>query len=506
MVHTQNTPVATSSTPLLAPVEYSSSNPAPIPWRLLVPILLIRIVDSISYILVFPFITEFITSLHAPHDKVGLYAGLAEGCLMAVEAFCATSWARAADRWGRKRCLVWGVAVTGTGCALVGFGQSVGWIIFWRAFYGLTPAGVLTRTVVAEISHSSNRSRIFAIYSPMLSLGVIIGNLIGGELAKPYGKLPWWMGGSMKIWQHFPYALPCVVCSILSLSVVVLCWYTLEETKKSPEKDQDEDVQGEARETNTFKAVLQVPQFMLVMGILCSFQLASFAFEGLFTVFLWTPVKRGGLGLPVHFIGLTNSLSSAIYILVSPVLAPLIEDKFGLKGGLALTSGAMPLEALVIPLAQFAATKGLAWTGVMLGVQCLLKNFHCMGWSQGDNLIFAVVGAYPELTASASAIQCIAGAIGRASGPVISGWVFSFSTAFPAVSLGRQLSWIVLFIICLPPLLLVTVIPRLTEDGKDVESQVEVVKENKVGYEVVGAYTVAEGYYGATGVEVVVVR
>ena len=42
----------------------------------------------------------------------------------------------------------------------------------------------------------------------------MLGAFIGGELAHPYGRLPWWLGGTSEFWRRWPYALPCVVAFV----------------------------------------------------------------------------------------------------------------------------------------------------------------------------------------------------------------------------------------------------------------------------------------------------
>ncbi|TYJ57073.1 hypothetical protein B9479_002174 [Cryptococcus floricola] len=403
------------STPLLrrpSSTPYTPSNPAPLPWPLLLPILLLRTADAATYMLIFPFITSYITSLHPPPTLIGFYAGLAEGALMAVEAVCAVGWGWAGDRWGRKRCLVWGVAVTGTFGGVAGFGKSVGWVIFWRAMYGFTPTGVLTKTVVAEIAHPTNRARIFSIYSPAFSVGIIIGSLLGGELAGPARRV----GRDWAWLEAYPYALPGIVNGVLTMVVCVVAWCMLEETKKDHGKDDEDETP-----VNKYKAIWRVPHFVHAVAIFCFdiyavFQLGTFAFEGLFTIYTYTPIPLGGLGLPIRTIGLISSLSSLLYILVSPVLSPWLEARYGLGKSMLLTTGTMPLEALIIPIAQYAATLsgrggwGRAPTWVMLVVQVGMKNFHCMAWPQSDHLIYSVLDGYPRLVGSASAVVLIAGA------------------------------------------------------------------------------------------------
>ena len=104
-----------------------------IPWRSLLPILFLRLADGMVYGVVFPFITAYLISLDAPSDKLGLYAGLAEGSLMAVEALLATTWASLADKYGRRPCMLWGLVSNLIACGALGFSTSVWQIILWRA-------------------------------------------------------------------------------------------------------------------------------------------------------------------------------------------------------------------------------------------------------------------------------------------------------------------------------------------------------------------------------------
>ncbi len=50
----------------------------PIPWKSLFPILFLCYADACTYGVVFPFITDMITSFEVPEDKIGLYSGLGE--------------------------------------------------------------------------------------------------------------------------------------------------------------------------------------------------------------------------------------------------------------------------------------------------------------------------------------------------------------------------------------------------------------------------------------------
>jgi hypothetical protein len=57
-------------------------------------------------------------------------------------------------------------------------------------------------------------------------------------------------------------------------------------------------------------------------------------------------------------------------------------------------------------------------------------------------------------------------AFGRAIGPSVSGWLFSVSTSYPTGSLGRQMSWLLMLSIAIPPVVLVRLLPRENVDDK----------------------------------------
>lgn len=200
-----------------------------IPWKQLIPLMLFRIADAASYVVIFPFIVDMITSFNVAQDRIGLYAGLGEGTLMLVEAVVAPVWAKLADKYGRRPCMLGGFGILLASNAMVGFCSQVWQVIFWRAvcesyseeahfttstdelIVGINPIGVVGKIFASEICHPGNRAKVFSIFSPGFSMGAMVGTFLGGELAHPYGRMPWWLGGTTELWKRWPYGLPCVV-------------------------------------------------------------------------------------------------------------------------------------------------------------------------------------------------------------------------------------------------------------------------------------------------------
>jgi MFS family permease len=104
-----------------------------IPWKPLLPILLFRLADAANYTAAFPFLVDMVTSLRVKPSQIGLYAGLGEGVLMIVEAVAAPFWAKAADRFGRKRTVLLGFILPLLANLLVGFSTRIWQIVLWRS-------------------------------------------------------------------------------------------------------------------------------------------------------------------------------------------------------------------------------------------------------------------------------------------------------------------------------------------------------------------------------------
>nr|XP_018260991.1 uncharacterized protein I303_06708 [Kwoniella dejecticola CBS 10117]OBR83149.1 hypothetical protein I303_06708 [Kwoniella dejecticola CBS 10117] len=367
----------------------------PIPWYHLSPLILLRILDALSYSIVFPCIVAYIASLDSasvPRDKIGLYAALAEGSLLAAEALSSPFWAFMADRYGRKPCLIWGFAPVICSVGMTGFGRGVWWIILWRALFGLNPGPVLSRTMFTELSHPTNRSFIFSFWGPLYSLGTVFGTFLGGLLAEPYDKVPWFLGGEAQIWRDWPYALPGVICSVLGILTLIICQIMVTETKPNTSRhltdnDNDNDNRSlnedESADLNTnvnskawcskIKRTWEVPNFRFALLCFC----ATYAYDGFFSVFCYASISQGGWGFSIETIGTVASLSSLVHVIITPFLAPRLQTMLGNKPLFCLAAAIIPFEALLVPAFQYStAAYGKSAAYVTLGMQVMLKNLH----------------------------------------------------------------------------------------------------------------------------------
>ena len=146
----------------------------------------------------FPIITDMVTSFDVPRDQIGFYAGFGEGVLMLVEAAMATTWAKLADRWGRRPCMLWGQLFAILAAGMVGFSTKVWHVVFWRAVRESTRQIVKERLMSSgpEPSWRTEQNPGFRNIKPFKPESYILhllSQLLGRDVG---GNISWWTAGT----------------------------------------------------------------------------------------------------------------------------------------------------------------------------------------------------------------------------------------------------------------------------------------------------------------------
>ncbi|POW18253.1 hypothetical protein PSHT_06002 [Puccinia striiformis] len=149
------------------------------------------------------------------------------------------------------------------------------------------------------------------------AVGIIIGPLIGGYLAKPATQYPEYFG-KIEFLIDYPYFLPCFIAGMINLLAVIVGFFFLDETLPSKKRtrnlpldnDSDEDVDDVASETGEivtepkpkFSALFTPTVISVLLGsLLVFFQMSSLA--TLIPLFAYTRFEDGGLGLNLRQMG-----------------------------------------------------------------------------------------------------------------------------------------------------------------------------------------------------------
>jgi len=180
------------------------------------------------------------------------------------------------------------------------------------------------------------------------AVGIIVGPLIGGYLAKPASQYPAYFG-NWGFLIDYPYFLPCFIAGFINLFAAMVGFFFLEETlasKKTPrnlprpvnrnrEGDIGQDLGSDSGcdESVTDPApkiwALFTPSIisLLLGSLLVFFQMSSLA--TLVPLFAYTRFEDGGLGLNLRQMGTVLTTNGLAAVIVQTMLFPYLHGRWG---------------------------------------------------------------------------------------------------------------------------------------------------------------------------------
>lgn len=292
--------------------------PTPLPVIQVAIVIFLRTVVPINLQIIFPFINQHVNDLpNSPaHDqpaRVGYYVGIIEGIFLACMCVISLPFGRYADKLGRKTMLLVGLGGATLSTLAFGFASSLQMMIFCRAISGLTNGSVgVLRTVMAEITDASNRSRAFTLFPLAFASGTSIGALIGGQAYQSFET------------TRYPAALPCGIAGIISATGLLVTLLFFKETLPPEKRRKSENETG----TPSVRELL-TPTLTLLLFNYAFLSFSNAAQIAIFPLFAFTPVHLGGLGWNQQRIGTVMALQAIPTVLVQLALFPKYQKRFG---------------------------------------------------------------------------------------------------------------------------------------------------------------------------------
>ncbi|PWY95192.1 MFS general substrate transporter [Aspergillus sclerotioniger CBS 115572] len=309
--------------------------------RTLIMVGLIALMEPISATMLFPFV-YFMVKDFDPSDveHIGLRAGLVTTAFFIPQMITTIPYGIISDRYGRKPVLLAGLIGSAVFLGLFGLSRSLPWAIASRVlcgfFNGNSP---ITRTVAGEIADRAhlNQGKVFAIFGLTGALGYVVGPMIGGALAKPaelYG-----LRGPGNIFGIYPYLLPCLIGTLMILTVTIISLFLLEETndrvlRKDPGGETADEIQPllPSSIVSDGKRHGLLSRSMIAMMVSILFMcLHAIAFDEGLPVFLASPSTTSppvGLGFTSAQIARTLSCMSPVLLLTQFVGYPMLSRHF----------------------------------------------------------------------------------------------------------------------------------------------------------------------------------
>lgn len=110
-----------------------------------------------------------------------------------------------------------------------------------RSLCGLLNGNIgVAKCVLGEITDDSNQSFAFSLFGFLYGMGTLVAPMLGGLLSNPATKYPN-LFGNWGLFIEFPYLLPCIISSLVSLFGFVVGLLFFEETLHKSQASEDHD-------------------------------------------------------------------------------------------------------------------------------------------------------------------------------------------------------------------------------------------------------------------------
>ncbi|CAK9082867.1 unnamed protein product [Durusdinium trenchii] len=221
---------------------------------------IMRLIDSMNVTMIMPYgvqmVARFLNQDTANPQVSTAFAWLV-GLYSFFEIVFSPFWGVVADRYGRRPCLLIGMAGTGIATILLSLGPSLTAVFLFRAMDGFFCGNqAVLRTYLGELVDKSNEAHAFSFLVLFFVLGFIVGPLLGA-LAFPARWAPQVFGGTL--FEQYPVLLPNLLFGVFTAIVCIIGFVYLEETlPKSKREVEVNEVDPEASEVTDGQLATEV--------------------------------------------------------------------------------------------------------------------------------------------------------------------------------------------------------------------------------------------------------
>jgi MFS family permease len=281
------------------------------------------VVDLIGFGIVIPILPFLSPQLGGGNDDIAFILAT----YSVAAAIVAPIWGRLSDRVGRRRIL--GICLLGGAVShfLLAIADTL-WLVYAsRAVAGMMAGGVPVATaLIADASTPEQRSRAMGLIGRAFGIGLILGPVIGGVLAR----------------SETDFMLPCLVAGVLSVVAAALAFVLLPA--------------GKARDDRADTAVGNAPpaplrEIVKRSGLplfICQFCFHTSAVSA--SVYLFPLWVANSLGWQAREVGLFFGLIGVVMVVTQGNILGRMTDRFGnlwvLRGAAVCFSASLALSAV----------------------------------------------------------------------------------------------------------------------------------------------------------------
>ena len=322
---------------------------------------------------------------------------------------------RLSDKYGRIPVLILSQVGTAVSFLMLALAPNVAVLFFARILDGITGGNIIVaQAYITDITPREKRTEALGYIFAVFGLGFIFGPALGGILAAAFGP-----------------RVPYLFASAAAVVVVLLTWFTLDETLTPEQREANRHFNKSSINPT---AIMRNGALMLILTVAFIGQFGMGLMQSTFALYGDAVLFAGyseqivnlGIGLLLGLVGITQ-FSTQVFVL--PRLLKRYEEPWLVIFGLLLrTLGLVLFAALARPLVG-----GLASVFFAAGLGIMMPPLQSMSTNTvADELRGGVLGVY-QSTISLSTIVSTA----------VAGFIFAFDPAMP-YWIGALLSLVVL--------------------------------------------------------------
>ncbi|KAJ2342256.1 mitochondrial 2-enoyl thioester reductase, partial [Coemansia sp. RSA 2671] len=291
-----------------------------------------------------------------------------------------------------------------------------------RSLNGMLAGNVaVMKSVMAEISDDSNRARVMALLPLVWNVGSVAGSAAGGVLADPARE-----GGMLegvRVFRMFPYLLPCLVASCVTLVGLVLGTFVVRETLRKRGAEEGVPILG-GRPRRGFRELMTPVVSSVMFNNAMSSLIVSMS-DQVYPIFAATGRSDGGLGFDSREIGYSLAISGLAVFYLQLAVYPRMERRYGALG--CYRRGLLVLVPYLVamPWVSMVGRKGVVWP-LLVGL-LLVKVAGQVLMFTSINLLTVNLAPTREDLGFMNGVQQVAMSATRMLGPLMGGIARGFS-------------------------------------------------------------------------------
>ena len=310
----------------------------------LLVLFLVTMIDMIGFGIVIPFLTYLVEDLATENDvlDIGIWVGLLMTSYSAAQFLFSPVWGGLSDRIGRRPVLMIGLLGNTVFFTMFGLANTLYMALIARFFAGVFNGNIaVARAYIGDVSTSTQLASRMGIIGAAFGLGFTVGPFLGGELSSPAERWDMFVG---TIFETYPYLLPCIIASLLSIfSLLLAFWYLPESLTSDPHSkpsSQPWSVTMKLTASNV-KRMLGTKNIGSLMGVTFLYMFGFTVMHAVFILYTQMSPDQGGLGFSESDNGRIFALIGILGIVTQGGLIGPLTRRFGslfiLRFGLVLT-------------------------------------------------------------------------------------------------------------------------------------------------------------------------